>query len=138
MIHGAQQIVRNAKIVFERELIAREARRYGQEMRLAGTPVTRAQAIAHATSVVTANDVESMLQDYLRAGDKDLFSRRVSLMGGEIPGKAGTSIITVSAGGLRLRSRSFGACRKMRPRTSSTPMCPWRVSSRRRVSRNSF
>ena len=90
----AQQIVRNAKIVFERELIAREARRYGQEMRLAGTPVTRAQAIAHATSVVTANDVESMLQDYLRAGDKDLFSRRVSLMGGEIPGKAGTSIIT--------------------------------------------
>ena len=90
----AQQVIQNAEVVFKRELIAREARRYGTEMRLAGTPVTRAQAIAHATSVITPTNVESMLNDYKRAGDQDPFSRRVSLMGGEIPGKTGTSIIT--------------------------------------------
>jgi hypothetical protein len=90
----AQQIVANAKVVFERDLIAREARRFAKEMREAGTPVTRPQAIAHATSVITANDVESMLSDYLSTGDKDPFTRRISLMGGEIPGKAGTAIVT--------------------------------------------
>jgi hypothetical protein len=89
----SQRIRNNAATMFRSQLVAEEARKIRRNARLNNQAVpTRQQALAAAQATVTSTDVTNLMEDYLRIGDgsaADMF------LGGRVPGKKDTSIITL-------------------------------------------
>jgi hypothetical protein len=87
------RIRNNAATIFRSQLVAEEARKIRRNARLNNQAVpTRQQALAAAQATVTSTDVTNLMEDYLRIGDgsaADMF------LGGRVPGKKDTSIITL-------------------------------------------
>ena len=88
----AKRILSNAKTLFETYVRAQKAIDHATMQRDAGTPITRAAAKEYAKDLDVAQGVQNMLDDYLAKGEED---SNINLMGGRLPGKQGTAIMTV-------------------------------------------
>jgi len=89
----SQRIRNNAATLFRSQLVAEEARKIRRNARLNKQAVpTRQQALAAAQATVTNTDVQNLMEDYLRIGDD---SAADMFLGGRVPGKKDTSIITL-------------------------------------------
>src|SRR4029077_8763209 len=86
------RIMNDARSLFRSYIIKEKTHDHALAMLKAGTPVTRAQAIAFANSLNIDHDVENMLNDYINIGD-DPIAGRISLMGGKRPGALGQAIM---------------------------------------------
>lgn len=89
----SQRIRNNASTMFRAQLVAEEARKIRRNARINKQAVpTRQQALAAAQATVTDTDVQNLMEDYLRVGDD---SAADMFLGGRVPGKKDTSIITL-------------------------------------------
>jgi hypothetical protein len=81
-----------ARAVIYQDVLKEKVHEYAKAMRKAGTPVTRADALAYARALNIDHDVQNTLNDYINIGD-DPIAGRVSLYGGARPGSKGLAIM---------------------------------------------
>ena len=86
------KIRNDALKIFRAQLEATEAARVRRAAKEAGLPVpSKPDALLTAKSTVTQNDVDILMNDYLRVGD----DKSVAMLGGVLPGKKDVSILKV-------------------------------------------
>jgi len=86
------KIRNDALKIFRAQLEATEAARIRRAAKEAGLPVpSKSDALLTAKSTVTQNDVDILMNDYLRVGD----DKSVAMLGGVLPGKKDVSILKV-------------------------------------------